>query len=176
MAVILAILGVAYGAYWWWKRQVIADIDEGAQAEFERLSRQDATLMAGLDEPKFRKIYEATEMPRFPGYAVATLATFLLGTPIFLALLAWGDVMMNTTGMIPAPGEVVTRLAIDDTGSTRVMADVPPEALQYYVEDLGGFYYFFGLLLFWIAIVVFFMRRYHARTPGSLRDEIIRAR
>ena len=176
LSLIILTCAAVYGAYWYWHRRVEADLAEGAVAEFERLGRVEPALLEGLDQPRFAQIYSKAEMPRLPGHAVAIIITFLVGTPIFLALLSGGDALMHHMNMVPASAEVVARVAIAEDGSTRMVRDVPPEALQYYVEDLGGFYYFFGLLGFWVAIVWFFMRRYHSRTPGSVRDEVIRAR
>lgn len=167
---------IAYGGYYFWKRHVEADLAEGAVEEWSRLQRADPELVHGLDQPRFAAIYRQVEMPRFPGYAVAVIIVFLLGTPVFLSLLTAGDYLLTEYVFVPPADGQETNIFIDDTGQTRVFSDVPPEAAMYYIEDLGGFYYFFGLLAFWIGIVWFFMRRYHGRTPGSLRDEIIRAR
>ena len=114
-------------------------------------------------------------MPRFPGYALAALGTFLATLPVSLGVLTaimWGA---QKTGVIPPPVEMADRLLLED-GQVRFFKDAPPAAALYYIEDLAGFYYFFGVLAVWLVIVAFFMRRYHARRPGYLRDEIIRAR
>jgi hypothetical protein len=58
----------------------------------------------------------------------------------------------------------------------RVIRSAPPEAAVYWIEDVSGFYFFFGVVLSWALIVFFFMRRFHARRPGHLRDEILTRR
>jgi uncharacterized iron-regulated membrane protein len=174
--VLLAIIGIATGLYVWWKRRVDSELAEGAAVEFQRLATADPELVTGLSESRFAELYHKTEFPRLPGYSLAILVTFLLGTPIMFALLSAGDWAMHKFGLIPTPGDVVTRYMLQEDGSVKMINDVPPEALQYYVEDLGGFYYFFGLLGFWVLIVWFFMSRYYKRTPGLLREEIIRER
>lgn len=176
LATIILLSAAAYGAYYFWKRRIDADLAEGAVAEYERLERADPDLLKGLDRKQFSDIYARVEMPRFPGYAVAVLIVFLLGTPVFLALLTGGDYLLTEYAFTPPDDIEGTNIFIDDAGQTRVFADIPPEATMYYLEDLGGFFYFFGLLGFWIIIVIYFMQRYHSRTPGSVRDEILRAR
>ena len=81
----------------------------------------------------------------------------------------------DAAGLLPEQAETAERLFVDD-GKLIFFRETPPEAALYYIRDLAGFYYFFGILFSWLAIVAFYMRRYHARRPGYLRDEIIRAR
>jgi hypothetical protein len=89
-----------------------------------------------------------------------------------LTMLLWGA---EKAGALPEPVEVADRFLIED-GELRFFRDAPPEAALYYIRDLAGFYYFFGVLIVWLLIVAFFMRRFHGRRPGYLRDEIIRSR
>jgi len=70
----------------------------------------------------------------------------------------------------------VQLIEVRDDGKLRFFQDAPPEAALYYIEDLAGFYYFFGVIIVWLIIVAIFMRRYHSRRPGYLRDEILRAK
>lgn len=172
----LVFLGLFYGVYRYWKAGVEGEIVEGAAYEYERLSRQDPDLIKGLDEKSFVGFYRTVEMPRLPGYVLAIFVTFIIGTPLMLVALSAGDWAMNHFDMIPQPNDVVTRFLLEEDGTARLVKDVSPEALQYYVRDLGGFYYFFGMLGFWVAIVWLFMYRYHSRAPGLLREEILRGR
>ncbi|MFN2108695.1 MAG: hypothetical protein ACK2UI_03450, partial [Anaerolineae bacterium] len=95
LLVILVFCGLAIGAYLLWKRRIDADLADSAAQEYEHLTRTDPALMEGLDEAGFRQIYERVERPRSPGYAVATIVAFLLGTPVFLGLLTGGDYLMQ---------------------------------------------------------------------------------
>ncbi len=170
------VIGGLYVAYRWWAARIDKELAEGAEVEYGRLKNSDPELVGDLTEARFAELYRKTEMPRAPGYVLAIIAVFLIGTPIMLGLLAGGDWAMNRFGIIPNPSEVVGRFMLNDDGEARLINDMPPEALQYYVRDLGGFYYFFGMLFFWGAIVWFFMSRFHQRRPGFLRDELIRER
>ncbi len=172
----LVIVGGLYALYRWWCARIERELAEGAQFEYERLKSAEPEFVEGFTAETFASIYTRAERPRGPGYCLAVIATFLLGSPLMMGLLAGGDWAMHRFGFIPNPSEVVATVMLDDSGQTRIVTDIPPEALQYYVHDLGGFYYFFGMLLFWVAIVGFYMRRYHQRRPGLLRDEVIRAR
>ncbi|MCI5048287.1 MAG: hypothetical protein MRY59_12360 [Aquisalinus sp.] len=172
----LVVVGGLYGLYRWWTARIDGELAEGAAFEYDRLKSAEPEFLNDLSAADFAKIYTKAERPRAPGYWLAVVSTFLIGSPLMMGLLAGGDWAMHRFGIIPNPSEVVASLMLDDSGQTRVVNDIPPEALQYYVHDLGGFYYFFGLLIFWIGVVWFFMRRYHQRRPGLLRDEIIRAR
>lgn len=174
---VFVILGVAGGAFWLWRRKVLSEIAEGAGVEYTRLQKTDPALLAGLDEDRFRAIFHHVEMPRFPAYALGALATFLIGTPLMLGLLGGIDYFMNSMGLIPEPADVTDRYFIDEDGSLRGWFDnVEREGLQAWLDSLGGFFYYFGLLFFWLLIFWAFMSRYHKRAPGTLRDEIIRAR
>ncbi|MEM9618244.1 MAG: hypothetical protein AAF936_09820 [Pseudomonadota bacterium] len=172
IAGLLAVLG---GLYWRWRQRIEAEIAEGAAIEWAHFQKTEPEFLKDMTEAQFREVYARVHMPRFPGYAFAAFATFLASLPVAFGLLAAGLWGAEKVGLLPAPVEVADRLLIED-GQMRIFRDTPPEAALYYIEDLAGFYYFFGVLLIWLIIVAFFMRRYHARRPGYLRDEIIRAR
>ncbi|WDI32949.1 hypothetical protein PUV54_07030 [Hyphococcus flavus] len=172
---VVGLLSVMGALYWRWRKQIDEELAEGASIEWAHFNKHEPEFIKDMDEAKFREIYKRVHEPRFPGYAFAAFATFLLSLPITLMALTaiiWGA---QATGVIPEPVDVADRLLIDD-GELRFFRDTPPEAALYYVRDLGGFYYFFGVLIVWLFIVAFYMRRFHARRPGYLRDEIIRSR
>lgn len=178
--IIAALLSAAAGLYWRWKRNIDADIAEGAAIEWERLNENEPEFLKGLSEEKFREIYARVHTPRFPGYALATIATFFISLPFTFALLAGLLLGAQAAGVIPEPVEVVEQLNLEGGDIKLLGKDIDQqtrlEMAYYYIGDLAGFYYFFGVIVVWLLIVWFFMRRYHARRPGYLRDEIIRAR
>lgn len=169
------VFGLAYGAFYIWRRPVERDIAEGATVEFERLKASDPDLVEGMDEAKFYEIYRAEYYPRFPVYALIALGIFLAGTPIVLGLLSGLVYFGFQWGWIPQPVDAATELYLGST-ETSVVRKFNPETLAYILQGWSGFYYFFGLLGFWITTVYFVMKRYHSRTPGTLREEILRAR
>lgn len=173
--IVAALLAAAGGLYWRWRKKIEAEIVEGAAIEWAHFQNNEPEFIKAVSEEKFREVYARVHTPRFPGYALAAVTTFFATLPVtfgVLTALLWGA---GKTGVLPAPVEVADRLLLED-GNVRFFKDAPPEAALYYIEDLAGFYYFFGVLLVWLAIVAFFMRRFHARRPGYMRDEIIRAR
>jgi len=172
---IIVVLAAASGAFWRWQKKVKAEIDEGAAFEWAHFQKVEPDFVVGLNEEEFRGIYARVHTPRFPGYALAAFATFLVSLPVIfiaLTLTLWGA---QKAGLTPEPAEVADRLLLED-GEVRFFKQTPPEAALYYVEDLAGFYYFFGVLVVWLLIVAFYMHRYHKHRPGYLRDEIIRIR
>lgn len=169
------VLGACFGLYTLWARRVSAEIAEGGEVEWAQLQKNDPELIAGLTKEQFDAIYHRVNFPRFPKYALACAAAFLISLPVTLALLAGGVWAGEALGLLPAPAEFADRYLVED-GRMRVITAAPPEAAMYYARDLAGFYYFFGVLLAWIVIVTVFMRRYHTRRPGYLREEILRAR
>lgn len=171
----IGVVAVLVGLYLWWARRLEAEIAEGAEIEWRRLTETDPDLLKGLDEARFNLIYRRVHFPRFPGYALACLASFVASLPVSFGLLVGGLYAADTLGMTPQTAALADKYLVDD-GRMRFIHAAPPEAAIYYLRDLGGFYYFFGILLIWLLIVAFFMRRYHARRPGYLRDEILRAR
>lgn len=170
----IGVLAVLAALYWRWKRRLEADIAEGAEVEWNRLRETDPEILGGLDRARFDAIYRRVHFPRFPGYALACVASFIVSLPASFGLLAGGLFLADKLGLAPQTAAVAD-LLIDD-GRMRFVRAAPPEAALYFVRDLGGFYYFFGVLFIWLLIVAFFMRRYHARRPGYLRDEILRSR
>ena len=173
---VVAALLVALGAaYWYWRRQIDAEIAEGAAIEWAHFQKHEPDFLGGMSEEDFRQIYARVNVPRFPGYALAMFASFLLSLPVTFALLALLMFGAEQVGLVPAPIDFADRLLMDN-GQLIFFKETPPEAALYYIKDLAGFYYFFGVLVAWLGIVAFFMRRYHGRRPGYLRDEIIRSR
>lgn len=173
--VVLGILAVLAALYWRWRKKIDEEIAEGAGIEWAHFQKHEPDFVKDMSEEKFREVYKRVHEPRFPGYALAAVATFFVSLPVTLAVLTmllWGA---EKAGALPEPVEVADRFLIED-GELRFFRDAPPEAALYYIRDLAGFYYFFGVLIVWLLIVAFFMRRFHARRPGYLRDEIIRSR
>lgn len=171
----LVILALGYGLLWIWRRRIDAELAEGAGVELTGLRNSDPDLVEGIDEAQFAKIYHRTLFPRFPAYAFTAVAIFLIGTPVVLGLLNAGVVFGLKWGIIPQPGIAATELYLG-AGDASVVRKVNPETLSYILQGWSGFYYFFGLLAFWIGTLILVMRRYHGRTPGTLREEILRAR
>jgi hypothetical protein len=172
VAVSLAVLG---GFYWRWSERIKIEVAEGAAIEWDRFQKNEPEFLNGMSEEKFREVYSRVHTPRFPGYALGAFVTFFVSLPITLGVLTallWGA---EKAGVIPEPVELADRLLLDD-GKVLFFKDTPPEAALYYIEDLAGFYYFFGVLIVWLIIVAIFMRRYHGRRPGYMRDEIIKSR
>ncbi len=172
---VLVLLGLSWLAYRFWAKGVDADIAAGAELEWERLSANDPELLKGMSKEKFLTVYRRVHFPRFPGYALACAGTFLASLPVTFALLAAGLWAGERLGLVPQPVDFADRYFMDGD-RVRIFSAAPPEVASYYAQDLGGFYYFFGVVIAWIVIVTFFMRRYHARRPGYIRDEIIRSR
>lgn len=169
------IFGAAYGAYWLWRRRVDEDLSVGAQTDWDHLRQTQPDLLADLDEDRFGALYAKANLPRFPAYALAALGTFLAGTPIMLGLLNAGAYVSLRLGVVPQPGDAAVDLYFNADGASFVRR-VSPEALSYILQGWSGFYLFFGLLIFWMGTVYVLMRRYHTRTPGTLKEEILRAR
>ncbi|MBI1364652.1 MAG: hypothetical protein GC153_01670 [Alphaproteobacteria bacterium] len=163
------------GLYWRWSKRINAQIAEGGALEWERLKQNEPALIEGVDRAKFDAIYHRVHFPRFPKYALAAVAGFVLALPVTFSLLfavLWIAEKLNLT---PDAKQIANHYLVDN-GHMRLIHDATPDVAYYYLQDLGGFYYFFGVLLAWLAIVAFVMRRFHQRRPGHLREEIIRAR
>lgn len=169
------IIGGGYGLHEYWRRKVTEDLHHGARTDYEVFQRHDAKLLDGMDEERFREIYVASQIPRFPSYVLLTVAVFLIGTPVIMALLAGFAFYAGEWGIIPQPGDVATELYLG-AGDASLIRKASPETLTYMIQDYAGFYYFFGLLFFWLAVVYVVMRRYHKRMPGSVREEIMRSK
>lgn len=173
--IVIALLALAGGLFWRWRLRIQAEIVEGAAIEWAHFQKHEPEFVDHLSEAAFGAIYARVNAPRFPGYALAAFVTFFLSLPIIFMALTGILFGAEAAGLVPAPHEAAERLFVQD-GRLLFFRETPPEAALYYVRDLAGFYYFFGVLLSWLAIVAFYMRRYHARRPGYLRDEIIRAK
>ena len=173
--IVFAGLAAIGGAFWRWRQGIDREIAEGAAIEWAQFQKTEPDFVAHLDEQSFAAIYKRVNEPRFPGYALAAVATFLVSLPVIFAAMAGILLGADAAGLLPEQAETAERLFVDD-GKLIFFRETPPEAALYYIRDLAGFYYFFGILFSWLAIVAFYMRRYHARRPGYLRDEIIRAR
>jgi hypothetical protein len=171
----LALLALLGGAYLFWARRIDAEIREGAEVEWARLVAGEPDLVAGFDLERFAAVYRRVHFPRFPAYGLAALALFLASLPVTLGALAAGAYAAERLGLTPNSVGLAERYLVED-GRMRIVTAAPPEAAAYWIGDLGGFYYFFGVVLAWMLVVALAMRRYHARRPGHLRDELIRAR
>lgn len=169
------VIGAGYGLHHYWQRRLHAELTDGAEVEFTRLSNANQTLMDGVEKPHFAQIYRAALMPRFPAYALAAVAIFLLGSPIALGLLAGLAHYAVEWGWVPQAQTVATDIYLG-SGNASVIRKADPDVLYYLVQNFAGFYYYFGLLFFWIAVVYFLMKRYHRNAPGSLEDEVRRAK
>lgn len=166
-----AALGLAALVYWRWAKRVRADIEESGALQWARLSAEKSELIEGLNEARFRAVYQRVHFPRFPGYALAAVAAFVAALPLtfyLLGALAWG---LGSLGMSPdaerlaraIPVEGAEQLLNRDDGETVAML---------WISDMLLIGYYFGLLFAWMAIVAVAMRRYHARRPGYLEEEL----
>lgn len=173
--VVLLCVGLAGTALWFWRRRVMADIAVGAPSAFDLLHRQNPALLKGLDRDRFAAIYLRTEMPRLPVTMFGIVTVFLLATPLYLALLSGLAHIATVVGIIPSPLEFADQLTLGRDG-IGLAPRFSPEAIAYIAQDWAGFYYFFGLLGFWILTGYVGLSVHHRRTPGTLREEIIRAR
>ena len=100
---------------------------------------------------------------------------FFVSLPLtlgFLGLVHWVGAKI---GLLPEPLQVVRYIQLGEVEETEAWK-CNAECQLYVAEAFAGFYYFFGVIAVWLAVVAFFMRRYHSRRPGYLRDELIRAR
>jgi hypothetical protein len=173
LAAAVALVGLGALAYWRWAKGVEAEIAEGADVEWTRLQAGDAELVAGLDRAGFGAIYRRVHFPRFPGYALAAAAGFVASLPLTFALLGAGALLLDRFGLAPNSLGIADRFLVED-GRMRFIKEAPPEAAAYWIEDVARFYYLFGVALAWFLVVAIVMRRYHARRPGYLRDELLR--
>lgn len=165
-------LALAAAIFVFWSRRTAADINESAGLEWERLMVADPELVAGLDEQRFRALFNRVHFPRFPKYALAIAAAFVAALPltmIVLAALAWA---LDSIGM-SANAQALARSIPVEGSIAGVSRDDQETMALYYVQDVVRFYYYFGLLFAWLGIVYVAMRRFHRRRPGYLRDEIL---
>lgn len=164
-------LGIAALFYWRWAKWTRADIEESAGLEWARRKENDPDSITGLDEQRFRAVFTRVHFPRLPKYALAAAAAFVFALPAtfyVLGAIAW---IMGSLGVSPdaerlaraVPVEGAERLLNRDDGETVAML---------WINDILLIGYYFGLLIVWIAIVAIAMRRYHARRPGFLEEEL----
>jgi len=177
---ILALVTIASGIVWYWKRRTDAQIRDASDYEWAFLQKSDPDLIAHLNEDSFHTVFRHTHFPRFPVYAFACLATFLISLPITLAILGFGMWGLDRMGLIVEPADVTSQLRLDPGSLSLITKSVSEvdlyQGLMQYVGALGGFYYFFGVLIMWLVIVFLFTRHYHKNRPGYLREEILRSR
>ncbi|WP_411816947.1 hypothetical protein [Hyphococcus sp. DH-69] len=173
--ILLGLLALGVGLYWYWRRKVAAEIAEGAAYEWAFYQKNEPEFVADLTEDQFNEIYRRVNEPRFPGYALAAVATFLVSLPLTLGLLGFSQWVGQKLGILPQPVEIVRYVNL---GEVKVAQSwqCGPECQLYVAEAFSGFYFFFGIVIVWLVIVWFFMRRFHNRRPGYLRDEILRAK
>lgn len=170
-----AAAAVAGALYWRWTKRIEAEIAEGADVEWARLEENEPGLIRGLDRERFGAVYRRVHFPRFPGYALACFAAFIVALPVTFGVLSAGALIWERFGLAPNTPDVANRYLVEE-GRMRIVTAAPSEAAMYVVEDFMRFYYFLGVVVVWMATVAYFMRRYHQRRPGYLRDEILRAR
>lgn len=175
-AIVLVLLAGAGALYWRWRKQVAEEIAEGAGIEWAWYQKNEPEFLQGMSEEKFREVYARVHNPRFPGYALATFATFFISLPVTFGLLSFALWAGEKMGVVPQPVQMVRYINLDSAKAATQSWQCAAECQLYIAEAFGGFYYFFGVIAVWLAIVWFFMRRYHKRRPGYMRDEIIRSR
>ena len=173
--IIAALLLAAGGLYWRWSKQVAEEVAEGASLEWAYFQKSEPDFIAGVSEEKFHEIYAKVHTPRFPGYALAMGATFFVSLPVTFAVLASLSYLGGRLGVFPEPVEIIRAVPIGETTAVQSW-QCDSQCWLRIADNFAGFYYFFGVLIVWLLIVAFFMRRFHTRRPGYLRDEIIRAR
>ena len=171
--IVLAALAGAGALYWFWRRRIAEEVAEGAAYEWAHFQKTEPEFLDGMSEQQFRNIYARVHTPRFPGYVLATLASFIILLPVTLGGLTGALWVGQKVGVIPQPVEMVHYVNLGEVRVTQAW-ECGAECQLYIAEAFGGFYYFFGVIFAWLATVWFFMRRYHKNRPGYLRDEIIR--
>ncbi len=171
----LAALGAAALLYRRWAAKTRAEIDESGDLEWARRRDRDAASVEGLEEQRFRAVFLRVHFPRFPGYALAAAAAFVLSLPLtfyILGAIAWG---LGSLGL--SPDAVRLARAVPVEGAERLLnSDDGENVAMLWIKDILSIGYYFGLLFVWIAIVALVMRRYHARRPGYLEEELAHAR
>lgn len=171
----LGALGLAALVYWRWATKTRAEIDESAALDYARRRETDAASVDGFDEARYRAVFQRVHFPRFPGYALAAAAAFVISLPLTFYLLgavAWG---IDTLGMSPDAERLARAVPVE--GAEELLKRDDGETIAYYwISDIMLIGYYFGLLLVWLAIVAIAMRRYHARRPGYLEEELANER
>ena len=174
--VIVTVLLAAFSViYWRWRRNIDAEIAEGAAIEWAQYQKNEPEFLQGMSENKFREVYAKVHTPRFPGYVLAMVVTFFASLPATFALLVFVMWVAQALGLTPDPVELVQVVPLGEVEAAQPW-QCNSQCMLQVAEAYSGFYYFFGVLLVWLGIVAFFMRRFHSRRPGYLRDELLRAK
>ncbi len=173
--VLLVLIAVVAAAYRLWARGVDAEIRDGAAAEWEALRKRAPEILDGYTEERFAGVYRKAHFPRYPGYVLAAVAAFALSLPVSFAVLSGSVWLADRAGLLPTPAEVARYVPIGERKAVAV-GGCTADCQMLLAENFGGFFFFFAILAIWLAIFAFFMRRYYARMPGDLREELIRGR
>lgn len=179
MTIFFLALGAAIislvSAYHFWSKKIEAEIVEGAALEWTRLEDNAATMIEGHDRASFDNVYRKVHFPRFPKYALAIAAAFVLALPAVFGALSGALWVGERVGVVAEPADLAKYVPLSD-GKTPAQSAYNEERALYLAKDFAGFYYYFGLFAAWLTIVAVFMRFYHQRAPGSLREELVRAK
>ncbi len=116
-----------------------------AEEDF-RYRSSNGMLPAGINQDQFVAAYRRVNGPRTSTYAAIALWGALLATPLIAKIM-----------------EVLLDLLWQTSGRSRVFE---PGYLVW------AFFIFFGLMGSWALISFLVARRYHARTPARLEDEL----
>jgi hypothetical protein len=168
-----AILAIAAALYWRWAARTRADIAESAAEAFERLQAQDGDLVRGYDAQSFAAVFERVHFPRFPLYALISAAGFLIALPFMLMLMGLILNLAEASGFYGDASALADRVPLRGDAATVAQRRV---VVMYLIETYSGVIYLFGVLLLWGGVVTMAMRRYHARRPGYLHDELALSR
>ena len=145
----LALGGVGL-AYWYWSKKVAREVAESAKTEWGHLQETDPELLSGIDQTQFQEIFHRVEFPRAPAYLLLGFGAVILATPFILAAVNLVTVVVESLS-----GDL----------------DLPV-----YMDWVKGFYILFATVGGWVLVASYFIRRFHTRRPGSLREEILRRR
>jgi hypothetical protein len=171
----LGALALAVLFYWRWAKKTRADIDESAALAFARRCEGDPASVDGIDKARFRAVYARVHFPRFPGYALAAAAAFVISLPLtfyLMGAIAWG---LGSLGLSPEAERLARVVPVE--GAEELLKRDDGETIAFYwISDILLLGYYFGLLFAWMAIVAVAMRRYHARRPGYLEEELANER
>ena len=175
LVLFVLVTGLVAAGYALWARRVRAEIAEGADITWERLSRNEPDFLIGLKREVFDRIYQRVHFPRFPKYFLVSVFTFFLALPVTFAALSAIVLIADWMGLTAQPQELARFVPISgDAGSPN--AERNREMALLLARNFSGFFYFFGVIAGWLVIVATAARLYYARRPGYLRDELIRAR
>ena len=164
-----AILAVAAAVYWRWSTRTRADIAQSAAEAFARLDQQDPELLRHYDAKSFAAVFERVHFPRFPLYALISATAFLVALPFMFALMSAILNIAEANGFYGDAGALADRVPLRGDAATVAQRRV---VVMYLIETYSGVLYLFGVLLLWGAVVTVAMRRYHARRPGYLHEEL----